>query len=145
MRADWHARHSLLLLLLLQTPSATTYGGESFLQGPRESQADTASRQQLQQLAEAMQQQLDMLAHAVAELRQVRDLDCKPFAAIACLLAGWWVLGLPCASPTGLANLPVCWLGAAVCLPSQAGCSADKPLTRAFCSTLRSAKPSGPH
>jgi hypothetical protein len=64
---------------LLQTPSATTCGGGQWAgQEARESPADTASRQQLQQLAEAMQQQLDMLAQAVTELRQVgnaRD-DC---------------------------------------------------------------------
>jgi hypothetical protein len=55
---------------VLQTPSTTTNGSRQSREAG-DSQADTASRQQLHQLAEAMQQQLDMLAHAVAELRQV--------------------------------------------------------------------------
>ena len=59
---------------MLQTPSATTCGGRQWTgQEAGESPADTASRQQLKQLAEAMQQQLDMLAQAVTELRQVGD------------------------------------------------------------------------
>jgi len=53
-----------------QTPSTTTCGGRQS-QEVVEGHADGASRQQLQQLADAMQQQLDMLAQAVAELKQV--------------------------------------------------------------------------
>lgn len=57
-------------LLLLQTPSTSTCGGRP--SDGADSQVDAASREQLQQLAQAMQQQLDLLANAVAELRQVR-------------------------------------------------------------------------
>lgn len=57
--------------LLMQTPSTSTSGARQSA-AATETQVDAASRQQLQQLADAMQQQLDLLANAVAELRQVR-------------------------------------------------------------------------
>lgn len=71
----------------LQTPSATQCGGGEQSEGGAESRVDAASRQQLQQLANAMQQQLDLLANAVAELRQVCAYTCVP---------SLWLTGVGC-------------------------------------------------